>query len=97
MAIGIFAILSVAIMTGLIVAAKQGEMTWQSREALDLAISRLEVEPYSGYPLAEITSNVYTLNYSEEKNPVYKVASVVVSWERYGALQSVSLSRVILK
>jgi prepilin-type N-terminal cleavage/methylation domain-containing protein len=97
LAIGIFAILSLAVMTGLLVSSRQGELTWQAREAFDLAISRLEVEQYSGEPLQEITSNVYNLNYSEELNPVYKVAEVIVSWERFGVLQSVSLSRVILK
>lgn len=96
LAVGIFAILSLAIMTGLVVSARQGEMTWRSREALDLAVSRLEVEQYDS-TLKDITSNVYTLNYSEEKNPVYKVAKVIVSWPSYGIESSVSLSRVIMK
>ncbi len=97
LALGIFAILSLAIMTGLIVAARQGELTWATREALDLAVSRLEVERYNSPPLLAITSNAYTIIYNEDKNAVYKTASVNVTWERYGAQQIVALSRVITK
>jgi prepilin-type N-terminal cleavage/methylation domain-containing protein len=100
LALAIFATLSLAIMTGLIVMAKQGENTWQNREALDLAISRLEVERYNG-PLREVTSNAYTFEYSEDKNPIYKIASVTVSSTvsraRYDFSQVVTLSRVIQK
>lgn len=95
-ALAIFAVLSLAIMTGLLVAARQGDITWHSREALDLAISRLEVEQYDG-PLQTVTSNGYAITYSEEKNPAYKVAAVTVSYMLRGDDHAVTLSRVITK